>query len=174
LVAVLVFALLRFSVAARDARGRGAGEDKLSAALQEAVTRLQAQETSHRRARGGLRAPERRNHLGSQRRAARRWTGRRDPHPQPRRAPDAESDEAAPPDVCRRALDELALLAVIDECLSTQAAVVRRSVTLPEARHGVSHVGITVSPLFDNAQLHGAICLFTDLTAVKDLEEQLG
>jgi signal transduction histidine kinase len=81
--------------------------------------------------------------------------------------------EAAPPDVCRRALDELSLLAVIDECLSTQAPVVRRSVTLPEAKHGVSHVGITVSPLFDDAQLHGAICLFTDLTAVKDLEEQL-
>jgi hypothetical protein len=57
-------------------------------------------------------------------------------------------------------------LAVIDECLSTQAPVVRRSVTLPEAKHGVSHVGITVSPLFDDAQLHGAICLFTDLTAV--------
>ena len=31
-----------------------------------------------------------------------------------------------------------------------------------------------MSPLFDpTGQLHGAICLFTDLTAVKDLEEQL-
>ena len=39
--------------------------------------------------------------------------------------------------------------------------------------HGVSHVGITVPPLFDDAQLHGAICLFTDLTAVKRSEEQL-
>jgi nitrogen fixation/metabolism regulation signal transduction histidine kinase len=44
LVAVLVFALLRFSSAAHAARSRGTGEDKLSAALQEAVTRLQAQE----------------------------------------------------------------------------------------------------------------------------------
>jgi len=51
---------------------------------------------------------------------------------------------------------------------------VRRSVTLPDPRHGVSHIGVTVSPLFDDrASLHGAICLFTDLTAVKDLEEQL-
>ena len=173
LVAVLVFALLRFSVAARDARGRGAGEDKLSAALQEAVTRLQAQERA----------------TAARAEASERLSGEiisglsagllvvglegeiRILNPAGRRM--LNLTEAAPPDVCRRALDELALLAVIDECLSTQAAVVRRSVTLPEARHGVSHVGITVSPLFDNAQLHGAICLFTDLTAVKDLEEQL-
>ena len=45
---------------------------------------------------------------------------------------------------------------------------------LPEARHGATHFGVTVSPLFDeNTDLHGAICLFTDLTAVKHLEEQL-
>jgi signal transduction histidine kinase len=63
---------------------------------------------------------------------------------------------------------------VIDECLRTALPVVRRSVTLPEAHHGVSHVGVTVSPLFDaGGELHGAICLFTDLTAVKDLEAQL-
>jgi signal transduction histidine kinase len=36
------------------------------------------------------------------------------------------------------------------------------------------HVGVTVSPLFDGGgRLHGAICLFTDLTSVKSLEEQL-
>ena len=173
LAAVLVFAVLRFSVAARDARGRGAGDDKLSAALQEAVTRLQAQERA----------------TAARADASERLSGEiisglsagllvvglegeiRILNPAGRRM--LNLTEAAPPDVCRRALDELALLAVIDECLSTQAPVVRRSVTLPEPRHGVSHVGITVSPLFDNAQLHGAICLFTDLTAVKDLEEQL-
>ena len=45
--------------------------------------------------------------------------------------------------------------------------------TLSEVGRGV-HLGVTVSPLFDGeGQLHGAICLFTDLTAVKDLEEQL-
>jgi len=174
LVAVLVFAVLRFSVAAREGRGRSAGEDKLSAALQEAVTRLQAQERA----------------TAARAEASERLSGEiisglsagllvvglegeiRILNPAGRRM--LNLTEAAPPDVCRRALDELALLAVIDECLSTQAPVVRRSVTLPEAKHGVSHVGITVSPLFDDAQLlHGAICLFTDLTAVKDLEEQL-
>src|SRR5207247_5653969 len=53
-------------------------------------------------------------------------------------------------------------------------AIVRRAVILPETGHGETHLGVTVSPLFDGVgQLHGAICLFTDLTAVKDLEEQL-
>jgi two-component system, NtrC family, sensor histidine kinase HydH len=78
------------------------------------------------------------------------------------------------PESIRRSLDDLALSEVIDECLRTALPVVRRSVTLPEAHHGVSHVGVTVSPLFDaGGELHGAICLFTDLTAVKDLEAQL-
>ena len=179
LVAVLVFAMLRFSVAARDARGRGAGEDKLSAALQEAVTRLQAQERA----------------TAARADASERLSGEiisglsagllvvglegeiRILNPAGRRM--LNLTEAAPPDVCRRALDELALLAVIDECLSThspQRMHISRncgSGTLPEAKLGVSLVGISVSPLFDNTQLHGAICLFTDLTAVKDLEEQL-
>jgi signal transduction histidine kinase len=36
------------------------------------------------------------------------------------------------------------------------------------------HLGLTVSPLFDEAgELHGAICLFTDLTNVVELEEQV-
>jgi hypothetical protein len=66
LVAVLAFALLRFSAAAADAkhnkRGTGAETALLSAALQEAVTRLKAQDQRRPRA-GRLRAYERRNHL---------------------------------------------------------------------------------------------------------------
>ena len=46
--------------------------------------------------------------------------------------------------------------------------------TLPESQSGSSHMGVTVSPMVDeHGELHGAICLFTDLTAVKQLEEQL-
>src|SRR5207302_2567566 len=79
--------------------------------------------------------------------------------------PDAASYEPSP--------REQPLLDVIDECLRTGKAVVRRGITLPDVGRGV-HLGVTVSPLFDGVgQLHGAICLFTDLTAVKDLEEQL-
>jgi signal transduction histidine kinase len=174
LVAVVTFAALRFVAAARESRsGRRPGDDKLSAALQEAVTRLQAQE---RATAARAEASERLSgEIISGLSAGLLVVGLKGEirilNPAGRRM--LNLAEAASPDVCRRALDELSLLAVIDECLSTQAPVVRRSVTLPEAKHGVSHVGITVSPLFDDAQLHGAICLFTDLTAVKDLEEQL-
>src|SRR5205809_5236849 len=35
-----------------------------------------------------------------------------------------------------------------------------------------SHLGVTVSPILEGG-MHGAICLFTDLTAVMELEEQL-
>jgi signal transduction histidine kinase len=82
--------------------------------------------------------------------------------------------DTAPLDACRRALEDLPLWRVIDACVKTGEQVVRRTVSLPVAKHGVSHLGVTVSPLTDvRGQRHGAICLFTDLTAVKDLEQQL-
>jgi signal transduction histidine kinase len=53
-------------------------------------------------------------------------------------------------------------------------AIARRTVKLSQDGRGASHIGATVSPLFDDSgKLLGAICLFTDLTAVKELEEQL-
>jgi PAS domain S-box-containing protein len=73
----------------------------------------------------------------------------------------------------RRALAE-PLSRMIDQCLSSRAPILRRTVRLAQAAGGATHLGVTVSPLFDDrAELHGAICLFSDLTAVKDLEEQL-
>src|SRR5262245_35127371 len=83
------------------------------------------------------------------------------------------SDEATPDDY-RRLIGEPALSQVIDECLSTSVAVVRRTIHMPDRRRGASRFGVTVSPLFDEqGKLHGAICLFTDLTTVQQLEEQL-
>ena len=61
----------------------------------------------------------------------------------------------------------------VGECLSTRRAIARRPVRL-DRDSGAAHLGVTVSPLFDESgTLDGAICLFTDLTAVKELEEQL-
>jgi signal transduction histidine kinase len=66
------------------------------------------------------------------------------------------------------------LFDIIDECLRARVAIVRREVVLPDTGDGVTHFGVSVSPLFDpHGEPHGAICLFTDLTAVKDLEERL-
>jgi len=62
----------------------------------------------------------------------------------------------------------------VDECLQTRQPIVRRAVVLPAGGALDTHLGVTVSPLFDqDGELHGAICLFTDLTAVRALEEQL-
>jgi len=66
------------------------------------------------------------------------------------------------------------LMDVIDECLRDGSSIGRREVVLSAPGQRVTHLGVGVSPLFDpQGEPHGAICLFTDLTAVKNLEEQL-
>jgi PAS domain S-box-containing protein len=63
---------------------------------------------------------------------------------------------------------------VIAECLATQRPIVRRSVQMRGRSGSASHVGVTVSPIRDETGApHGAICLFTDLSDVVELEEQL-
>ena len=70
--------------------------------------------------------------------------------------------------------DAVQLADVIDECLTTREAIVRRAVKMNRPGTGASYLGITVSPIRDESgNAHGAICLFTDLSNVIDLEEQL-
>lgn len=176
LAGTLTFALLKLVGAARDVRrhARSGGDGALlSAALQDAVAKLKAQE---RATAARAEASERLSEeiiasltagllvvdLGGDIRilnpAGRRLLG---------------LPEAAAPDDSPR-LRGLALWPVIDQCLSTRAAIRRRTLALPRAAGGASHLGVTVSPLFDErGDLHGAISLFSDLTAVKELEEQL-
>jgi signal transduction histidine kinase len=178
LAAVLTFALLRFFAAAhdtrRDMRGGRAETLLLSAALQEAVTTLRAQE---RATAARADASERLSgEIISSLTAGLMVVGLsgeiRILNPAGRRM--LNLPEADSPDTFQRSPRGQPLLDVVDECLVHQSAIVRRAVVLPEAGHGVTHLGVTVSPLSDqHGQLHGAICLFTDLTAVKDLEEQL-
>jgi PAS domain S-box-containing protein len=62
---------------------------------------------------------------------------------------------------------------VLDECLRSGKAVVRRTVAVAGAG-GASHLGVTVSPIREaGGETHGAICLFSDLSEVTELEEQL-
>jgi PAS domain S-box-containing protein len=175
LAAVFTFALLRFISAAGDARrasARSSGADTaiLSAALQDAVAKLRVQERA----------------MTARAEASERLSGEiissltagaivvnlsrevTTLNPAGRRM--LELSESSPYVPSPR---EKPLLDVIDECLTGRKPIVRRGVTLADVGRGV-HLGVTVSPLFDGGgELHGAICLFTDLTAVKDLEEQL-
>ncbi len=178
LVTVLTYAILRFAAAARSARrgiqGGGPETAMLSAVLQEAVEKLKAQE---RATAARAEASERLSgEIISSITAGLLVVGLKgDIHilnPAGRRMLGLAA--TATPRDYHQALSEPQLSGLIDQVLRTGVAVVRRSVTVPESRNGVSHLGVTVSPMFDEQrQLHGAICLFTDLTAVRDLEEQL-
>ena len=174
LVAVLTFAFLRFVFAARETRRqtRSTGADTaiLSAALHEAVAKLKLQERA----------------MAARAEASERLSGEiissltagalvvaldgkvETLNPAGRRILEMRDDVPY-----ERSQREQPLLDVVDECLKSGKPIVRRGVALAEVGRGV-HLGVTVSPLFDgDGKLHGAICLFTDLTAVKDLEEQL-
>ena len=66
-----------------------------------------------------------------------------------------------------------ALADVIGEALEGGAPIVRRTVALGRLPR-LSHLGVTVSPITDaDGALQASVCLFTDLTAVVELEEQL-
>jgi signal transduction histidine kinase len=152
LASVLAFALLRVFAAARDTRGHlreGGGTDTalLSAALQDAVTKLKAQERamSARAAASeqmsgqivdsltsGLLVVSRSGRVEILNLAARRLLG---VHGEGHRGDYRELLAAAPP-----------LLDVISESLSSRRAIVRRSLRMPEGLPA-SHLGVTVSPL---------------------------
>lgn len=174
LVGVLMFALLRFSAAARDTR-RNTGDSRmesalLASALEEAIGRLRAQE---RATAARAEASER---LSSQIVASLTSglivvDGQRQVqimNPAARRILRLSDVDPVP-----AVLEHIAALRdVIDESLRTHAAVLRRTVTLERAGE-VMHLGVAVSPLTGDPGDSGAICLFTDLTDIVDLEEQL-
>lgn len=66
------------------------------------------------------------------------------------------------------------LEAVIEECLKSGRPVLRRPVQMGHPEGAAVHLGVTVSPIWDGeGRAQGAICLFTDISAVVELEEQL-
>lgn len=177
LVAVVTFALLKFFEAARTTRQKrpdGGEMALMSAALHEAMAKLKAQErATAARAEASERLSE---DIIASLTAGLLVTGRgheiRILNPAGRRMLGVA--DAAPDSDITLALDDMGLSEVIHECLAGGAPILRRTVSLPSPRHGVSHLGVGVSPLFDaSGAIHGAICLFTDLTAVKNLEGQL-
>jgi signal transduction histidine kinase len=177
LVATLTFTLLRFMAAARDVRranAPGVENALLSAALQDAVSRLKVQErATAARADASERLSE---EIISSLTAGLLVVGLnrevRILNPAGRKLLGI-ADDASPVDY-RTLIAEPSLSAVIDECLTTSAPITRRTIHMPEGRAAASRLGVSVSPLFDGGGLmHGAVCLFTDLTAIQQLEEQL-
>jgi signal transduction histidine kinase len=178
LVSIVVFALLKFAAAARETRKHTRSEASepalLSAALQEAVTRLRAQE---RASLARAEASERLNtEIVASLTAGLLVVGLdgdvRILNPSGRRLLGGNAQPATGPyETLLGPASPLA--AVIRECLTTGESIVRRALEMsPDSP--ASHLGVTASPLLDeHGRAAGAICLFTDLTAVVDLEEQL-
>jgi signal transduction histidine kinase len=176
LVAILAFAVLRFGAAARDAK-RNLSDGRmesllLSSALEEAITKLKAQERAtaaraeaSERLSGqivaslasGLLVVDRNHRLQIVNPAARRILHL------PEIPPDADYRE-----VLAGASE---LTDVLAEALREKEPILRRTVTIRGTRP--THLGVTVSPLASDGDPLGAICLFTDLTNVVALEEQL-
>jgi signal transduction histidine kinase len=177
LVALLTFAMLRFAAAARQAgrhlRHSGADNALLSAAFQDAVINLKAQERamSDRAA-----ASERLNAQIVDSLTAGLvvvdTSGKVEIfNPAGRRMLEIGGDAiGADYREVLRAVPELVL--VIGECLASTQPIIRRSIEVRSAGR-VSYFGVTVSPLAGTSRPGAAICLFSDLTTVIELEEQL-
>ncbi len=178
LVGVLVFAVLRFGAAAKDSRLLSDHKTEtafVTAALHEALTKLKAQERE----------------MSARAEASERLSGEivesltagllvvssdqtiRILNPAARRM--VRLTESAVAQNYHAVLTEFGPLAlVIDECLRTGEPIVRRKVAIASVSPQITYFGVSVSPLADGRnELHGVICLFTDLTPVIEMEEQL-
>ena len=174
-VVLLALVVMIFRMAGRRTHKEDRGEvAMLSIALQDAVNKLKAQErataaraeASERLASqivegltSGLLVVDRAGIVQTVNPAGRRLLGLPDDgEPRPLR------------DVLQGAPE---LADAIGETLASSSPVVRRTVTVGDGGHA-SHLGVTVSPIRDaEGALQAAVCLFTDLTSVMELEEQL-
>jgi len=176
LAAVVTFALLKAGAAARQAsRGLAASGESafMQAALEEALAKLRVQEramTARAEASerlsseiiasmtSGLMVVGTHGDVRILNPAARRLLG----------LPDADWKGHY-----RDVLASSPLSEVIEESLTGSEPIVRRALPL-KSKTGASHLGVTVSRIRDeHGGLSGVICLFTDLSAVVELEEQL-
>lgn len=177
LVAILVYALMRFASAARDSRrhiGEGGTEHALlSAALAEAINRLKAQE---RAMAARAEASERLSTqiiegLTSGLIVIDRDRTVQTINPAARKILRIDDDVGSGRHFGRPTLAPLT--ALFDEVLETHKTIARRTVQI-DTPTGPTHLGVTVSPLLDHSgSPHAVICLFTDLTQALALEEQL-
>ena len=179
LVGVLAFAVAKFVTAARevtrDGRKEGAETAFMASAMEEAMAKLRTQERAMKaraeaseRLSGeiiasmtsGLLVVDENGRVRTLNPAALRLLGLSD------------ADRDGP---FRTVLEGAESLAeVLDECRATGACD-RPPIRSLKPREGrASYLGVTVSPIRDESgATHGVICLFTDLSDVVELEEQL-
>jgi len=178
LVAVVTWALLRFVSAASDTRHRlrDSGESPLLAiALQDAVGKLRAQEramTERAEASEAL-STQMLNSLTAGLLVVDREGLVQIVNPAGRKMLDITAPvEGLPIGALSPASGPLA--AVVGQCLTTGGSIMRRTVKVPHANE-VTHLGVTATRLgqTEGKVAGGVICLFSDLTAVIELEEQL-
>jgi PAS domain S-box-containing protein len=177
LVAVVAWALLRFVSAARDTRHRlrePVESAMLTVALQDAVQKMRAQERAMtERAEAsealstqivnsltaGLLVVDHQGLVQIMNPAGRRMLGVTG-------SVEGLSLSTLPPAATP-------LAAVVNECMTTGDSIVRRALEVPHA-NDVTHLGVTATRLEQSeGNSGGVICLFSDLTAVVELEEQL-
>ncbi len=177
LIGILIFAVLRFAAAAKDARltlrDNNTESAFVTAALHDALTKLKAQEREmSARAEASERLSEEIvESLSSGLLVVDSGRQIRIVNPAARRllSCDASAVGRQFPAVLPAPLAQ-----VIDECLVTGTAIVRRTLRVDSAEGAPVYFGVSVSPLSDGSgSAHGAICLFTDLTPVMEMEEQL-
>lgn len=177
LIAILVYAVLRFAAAARDSK-RFLTENRtentfVTAALHDALTKLKAQE---RQMSARAEASERLSSEIVESLASGLLVVASDGHlrilnPAGRRL--LRLDAAAVGRGYREVLPQQ-LGEVIKECLRAPSPIVRRKLQVGSTNEALAYLGVSVSPLSDgDGQPHGVICLFTDLTPVIEMEEQL-
>jgi signal transduction histidine kinase len=158
------------------ARHRDAGAEValLSAALQEAVSKLKAQEraTAARAEASERRAGQIVEELPSGLLVVDRSGTVETINPAARRILNITVPAIGQPS--RRVLSEASELAdLVDQALAASHAILRRTVKIGP-RLKPSHLGVSVSPMArDDGAVGAVVCLFTDLTAVVELEEQL-
>jgi signal transduction histidine kinase len=180
LAAALAFAVLKVFAAAREAargaRSEGTETAFMTAALEEAVGRLKLQERAMKeRAEASERLSD---EIIASMTSGLLVVGQdcfvRTFNPAGRRLLGLPDDPRAG-DLRQVLAGALPLADVVDECLTTAKPIVRRTIAIERPGESATHLGVTVSPIRDAASgtTHGAICLFTDLSEIVELEDQL-
>jgi PAS domain S-box-containing protein len=181
LIGALTFAVLRIAAAARDTsrqlRSSAGGETALlAAALEEAVAKLKAQERAMtRRAEASERLSEEIIASLSAGLLVVNLDGKvQIVNPAGSRLLGFTQTQVKGADYRDLLAHAAPVAALIEQCLGSGRSIARRSIQMASGPSGTLHLGATVSPLFgESSDVQGAICLFTDLTAVIALEDQL-